>query len=274
MRIICILLLFLIEFNVRAQETKTIYANDKQVVGLFFPNEIRQAVVGSSNFTFSYNKENPQRVGLLQGIKGNESNLLVITATDEVFSYLLSYREELDTLNYFIVSKERKGLEKSVNRFAFKNILPAKMDTIIKPSKTHFKNRVEYFKKFSEYHLKHNQNSLKKKRKKGLKLHLKDLIYDRTEVYALIEIKNRSRIDFEVDYLRIFKVNGNNKRKSSYQKVPLAPVYTSRFPKMIKVGESQRFVLVVPKFTLGDAEKLLLEFKEFRGSRILQLDHE
>jgi len=258
--------------QLNAQQLKTVYANESKVVALFFPDEIRQAVVGSPNFTFSYNKENPQQVGLLQGVRGSESNLLVITAADEVFSYVLKYRKALDTLSYFVKRKERIGFEKSAIISPIKNDMLTKIDST--PTNFHkidSMNRLGYFEKFSKYHLKHNRNSLKKKRKQGIVLKLKNLIYNQKEVYALIEIKNKSKINFAVDYLKIFKVNGNSRRKSSYQKVELKPVYSHKLPKKIGVGERRDFVMVVPKYTLGDNEKIKLELKEYRGSRIVQL---
>ncbi len=257
---------------INAQELKTLFTNENNAVALFFPDEIQQAVVGSPNFTFSYNKENPQHVGLLQGVKGTDSNLLVITSSDEVFSYILKYRKSLDTLTHFVGKQERIGLEKSVSITALKNRMLVKTNPVFsQPSKVDSNYRVQYFEKFSSYHLKHNQNSLKKKRKKGVVMCLKDLVYDRTEVYAIIEIKNRSKIDFEIDYLKMFKVNGNRRRKSSYQKIEMKPIYRHNPPKIIEEGESRTFVLTTPKFTFGDKEKLLLELKETRGNRLLQL---
>ena len=269
---ILILISILTLSQTSAQELKTIGTNEREVVALFFPNEIRQAVVGSPNFTFSYNKENLQHVGLLQGVKGSESNLLVITSTDEVYAYKLKYLNNLDTLNYFIPRNERIGFESPLFPAPVQRSTSVLKDSVtMKTKRTDSPNRFEYFKKFSEFHLKHNRNSLKRKRKKGVVLHLRDLIYDRTEVYALVEIKNRSGIDFDMDYLKIFKVNGNKRKKSSYQKIEIEPVFRYSLPKIIKDGESREFVLTVPKFTFGDQEKLLLELKEHRGNRILQL---
>lgn len=272
MKTILFIFIGLVLGQISAQELKTIGTNETQVVALFFPDEIRQAVVGSPNFTFSYNKENPQHVGLLQGVKGGESNLLVITNSDEVFSYVLKYRKALDTLTYFIPRMERIGLEKPVIISPIKTSVSIKIDSqSIKSKQIDSQNQLEYFKKFSEFHLKLNRNILKRKWKNGMVLRLKDVIYDRTEVYALIEIKNKSGIDFEMDYLKIFKVNGNKRKKSSYQKIEMKPIYKHNHPKIIKEGESRDFVLIVPKFTFGDQEKLLLELKEYRGNRILQL---
>lgn len=260
---------------INAQGLKTIYTNENNAVALFFPDEIQQAVVGSPNFTFSYNKENPQHVGLLQGIKGTESNLLVITSSDEVFSYILKYRKSLDTLTHFVAKQERIGLEKPVSISVSENVVSAKTDALFtKSSKVGINYRVKYFEKFSNYHLEHNRNSQEKNRKQGVVLHLKDLVYDRTELYAIVEIKNRSKIDFEIDYLKIFKINGNKRKKSSYQKIEMKPIYRHHMPEIIRVGESLDFVLTVPKFTFGDKEKLLLELKEYRGNRLLQLIHD
>lgn len=272
MKIVAYISLLLCIHYMHAQQLKTIFTNENQAVSLFFPNKIRQAVVGSDAFTFSYNRETPQHFGLLQGVKGNSSNLLVITEVGQVYSYFVDYRENVDTLNYFIRSQERIGFEKPFVKVAVEDSVPytkrnRKIDSLgASPDK-----RVEYFKKFSEFHLKRNRNSLKKKRKNGLILHLKDLIYDRTEVYVLIEIKNKSGIDFEIDYLKTFQVNGNKRRKSSYQKIPLVPIYKHNFPMVVKDGKSKSFVFVLSKFTLGGSEKFSLELKEKRGNRMMQL---
>ena len=272
MKTILFIFLFLVLCQISAQELKTINTNERQVVALFFPDEIRQAVVGSPDFRFSYNKENPQHVGLLQGVKGGESNLLVITNSDEVFSYVLKYRKALDTLTYFIPKKQRIGLEKSFFISPIKNEVSIKIDSpSTKSPQIDSQNQLEYHKKFSKFHLRHNRNSLQRKRKKGMVLRLKDVIYDRTEVYALIEIKNKSGVDFEMDYLKLFRVNGNKRKKSSYQKIEMKPIHRYNLPKIIKVGEGRDFVLTVPKFTFGDTEKLLLELKEYSGGRLLEL---
>lgn len=271
MRILAFIWPFLIGIQINAQKAQTLYTNDNQVVGLFFPSSIRQAVVGSEDFTFSYNRENPQHIGLLQGNLGSKSNLLVITENGDVFSYVLAYRKKLDTLNHFVRPKERIGTERPSAGVISKSALShlpvdsPKTDS----SKVTIDYRMEYFKKFSEYHLKNNRNKLKHNRKDGLVIRLNDLIYDKTEVYAVIEIKNKSGIDFETDYLRIFKVNGNNRRKASYQKLILEPLLAYEFPAIIKDKKKASFVMVLPKFTLGDSEKLLFELKELRGGRII-----
>lgn len=241
-----------------AQQTlDTIYANDKKNVALFFPEPIRQGITGASNFVFTYNREKEQYFGLLQATPGTESNLLAITNSGDVYSYILKYKEQLPKLNYFITAKESIGSERPV---------------ILKQKPTSQPlNRIGYFKKFSSHLLKSKYNPIATKRKRGVKLQLQKLIYNAAEVYLVLEIKNKSEIDFGVDYLNIYRVNGNKKRKASYQKLLIQADYKHEMPSTIKAGESNRFVYVLPKFVLGEDEKLMIELKELNGSRKIQL---
>lgn len=272
MRLFLIPVILVFHTGLYAQKLKTIFTNEKEVVALFFPHTIDQGLTGSENFTFSYNRESPQHVGIVQGVSGKRSNLLVITENGDVYSYRLAYRKVLDTLNYFVAGTERIGAVAPAPIFSTmasltKTGYPEKPDG----NSDSLRYREEYFKKFSSYHLRHNDKRLKKRRKNGLVLRLKDLVYDKTEVYALIEIGNRSGIDLETDYLKVFKVHGNDRRKSSYQKLPLDILYRQNFPDKVKNGESASFVVVLPKFTLGASEKLMLELKELHGSRNVRL---
>jgi hypothetical protein len=254
------------------QNLKTIYTNKNQVVALFFPNPIRQALVGNNAFTFSYNKENAQNVGLLQGAAGEKSNLLVITENGSVYSYLLAYCKALDTLIFFVGTEESIGMERRSNEIVVNDLMA---DSEIHPPVSYHVDslmyRQEYFRRFSTYHLKHSKNSLEKKRKKGVILQLKDLVYDRGQVYAIVNLKNKFGIDYEVDYLKVYKINGNNRRKASYQKLQLESLHKQNFPNMVRDGENISFVIVLPKFTLGDSERLMFELDEQNGSRGLRL---
>lgn len=249
----------------------TLYANESHITALFFPSPIRQAVTGSENFSFSYNDETAQYFGILQGSPGTKSNLLVITQDGNAYSYRLEYRKLLTTTHRFVRSIESIGNEKpeldTMKAVSINKKTTIDSSNIVDPH--HYRNL--HFKSFSTYLIKQAYSPLKSKRKDGLVVRLLDLVYDRSEVYAIIEIENKSEIDFELDYLKIFKVNGNKKRKSSYQKLEMCPVFKYNFPKMVKHWESKRFVYVLPKFTLGDSEKIMIEVNELNGGRFLEL---
>ncbi|MEP1487585.1 MAG: DUF4138 domain-containing protein [Algibacter sp.] len=244
------------------QSLDTIYANEKKNVALFFSNPIRQGITGTSNFVFTYNREKEQYFGLLQATPGLESNLLAITNDGKVYSYILKYAQQLPKLNYFITTKESIGNEQP-EEIEEKLIVPPQNIDI---------NRTSYFQKFSSYLLKSKYEAIATKRKDGIKLQLEKMTYNSSEVYLVFQIKNNSGIDFEIDYLKVYSANGNNNRKASFQKLEQEAIYKYKAPSYIITGENKRLVYVLPKFVLGENEKLIVELKELKGSRKVILE--
>ena len=258
---IIIVFITLSNYIIAQNSLDTIYANENKNVALFFPEAIRQGITGANNFVFTYNREKEQYFGLLQATPGTESNLLTVTKGGQIYSYILKYREQLSKLNYFITSKESIGNE---------NPKDVEKTPIVQPQNI-YENKVPYYQKFSEYLLNSEYKAVATKRKKGIKLQLQKITYNASEVYLVIQIKNTSDIDFEIDYLSVYRTNGNRKRKASYQSLAQNVIYKYKMAYKVKTGQENRFVYVLPKFVLGDDEKLLVELKEMKGSRKLVL---
>ncbi|UII78622.1 DUF4138 domain-containing protein [Flagellimonas sp. CMM7] len=257
MKTIIIISITLCTNLVVAQQTlDTIYANDKKNVALFFPEPIRQGVTGTSNFVFTYNREKEQYFGLLQATPGTESNLITVTKNGQVYSYILKYKEQLPKLNYFLSDNESIGNERPIAR----TTEPQKMEVF--PS-----DKADYYQRACSYLLRSKGERVAVKRKKGLKLQLQKMTYYGSEVFLVIKVANRSGIDFDIDYLKVFTVNGNKKRKASHQRLEQKPFYKHQIPTSIAHGQIQRFVYVLPKFVLGNDEKLQVEMRERNGSR-------
>lgn len=68
------------------------------------------------------------------------------------------------------------------------------------------------------------------RRKKGIRLRLEKMVYHASEVYLVIELKNKSGIDLEIDYLNVYIANGNKRRKASYQKLAKKVIYKHQMP--------------------------------------------
>ncbi|WP_149275612.1 DUF4138 domain-containing protein [Pareuzebyella sediminis] len=256
-------LLFLslaLSISISAQrQLDTIYANDQKNVALFFQSPIRQGITGASHFVFTYNQEKEQYFGLLQAKPGLESNLLAVTSDGSVYSYILKYSKRVSKLNYFISANESIGNEAPIGK-------PVQQE---KKNIVTDENRISYFQRACDYLLKSKSQAIATKQKQGIKLELKQMVYDGSEVYLVIEVKNTSGINFDIDYLNVYRTNGNNKRKASYQRLQQDVIYQHHLQSSIINGLSQQFVYVLPKFVLGDNEKLMLELKELNGSRKL-----
>ena len=245
------------------QSPQTIYCNEHQNVALVMNAPIAQAVTGSENFIFTYNHTAVDSLGLLQGRPGTESNLLIRTTDGGLYSYILKYKDTLTKFVHFIKPQTRI------------NPIHTEKDTIkvnqINRKSSDSKYNDRYYKKFSQYYLNRNPQKLAVRRKAKLKLEVQGLYYYRDDVFMVIEIGNRSKIDFKVEDVTIAKIHGSKSRKSSYQKEVLKDLYRKDFPELVTSGSQKRFVMIFPKFTLGDHEHLEVILTENSGSRYLKL---
>lgn len=257
------ILVFVSVFS-EAQEKEildTIYANDQKNVALFFPNPIRQGVTGADHFIFTYNREKEQYFGLLQAQPGKESNLLIINNNGSVFSYIVRYKEALSKLNYFIPLSNAIGNEKPV-----KDKL-----TTTKTEEWRF-NASLYYERFCSYLVKRKQNIGRlKNRNDGIVLTVENIVFDKEELYFVIQIENRSSLDYDVNFLNLSIDTRKKGKKKSLQSLYQEPVYKYKLPTKITKKQIVRLVYVVPKFSISNERSIVLELNENNGERNVKL---
>lgn len=255
-------------FNGRAQARDTLFTNENHNVALFFPEKIRQAVVGAENYVFSYNQEHPQFFGLLKGSPGTSSNLLAITQDGQIYSYILTYKKELPELVYFLDINTSLGNEESK---VVEDVPSAGFSVTERQREFNNRQSFEGLEKQAAFYHSTTTGYLKKVRKEGTSLLVNSMNYNRKNTYVVLEIINNSPIDFEPEYLRLYLVRGNKRKNTSYQKLLKEPILRYNFPKKISSGEGKKFVYVFPKFTVGNKEHLELELREKEGNRYLKM---
>jgi len=239
----------------------TLYANETKNVALFFPSPIRQGIVGSDFFVFSFNRDIPQYFGLLQAQPGKESNLLVITTDGSIYSYIIKYKAELTRVNYFVEPQQRIGQEVQ-NRAASAPIT-------LKPTAA---IPLSHMKAVSAQLLKRKQRlGHLTKRNYGIKLTTKNIVFNKEHLYFVFEIENKSGLDYDVDFLEVaVQSRAKGKRKSS-QRIVKQPLYKHQFPKKVKKGERVRFVYVLSKYSLSNNNRVVVQLHEAQGERDLKL---
>ena len=263
---IIIVLVFISAFaKVNAQTTHlrdTIYANDTKNVALFFPEPIRQGITGSDNFVFTYNREKEQYFGLLQAKPGKESNLLVINRNGSIFSYIVRYKSQLSKLNYFIPLSNSIGNERPI----------AKDSVLGKSSVELVDNSTYYYQKFCSYLLERKQRIGRiKKRNEGIILNVENIVFDKDELYFVIEIENNSTLDYDLNFLNLSIETRQKGKRKSLQRLYKEPIYKHNLPSKIKENETARFVYVLPKFSLSDDRRAILELNEKDGERNIEM---
>jgi len=251
---------------VHAQPSRTldtIYANDQKNVALFFPEPIRQAIVGSENFVFTFNREKEQYFGLLQATPGYESNLLVISKNGRIFSYIIKYKEELTQINYFLSKADSLGSERP---------LPVVVSS--KPPENLSKlERKGHYKQLSALLLKRNQRIGRiKKRHQRITISLKNIVFDEGAFYFVIEIDNRSGLDYDVNFLKVAVQTRKKGKKKSLQTLYKEPLLKYHMPEKIAENTSRELVYVLPKFSLDKEHRVVLELNEKNGERNVKLN--
>lgn len=264
-RYILLLILFFCIVKSNAQETlalDTIYANDQKNVALFFPEPIRQGITGSENFVFTYNREKEQYFGLLQAKPGKESNLLVINRNGAIFSYIICYKKQLEKLNYFIPMVSSIGNERPIITDE-----EGQSDSI-----GQIENRTYYYQKFCEYLLVRKLRIGRiKKRIEGIVLSIENIVFDKEELYFVIRIENNSTLDYDLNFLDFSVETRQKGKKKSLQSLYQEPLFVHDRPTKIAEGETSRLVYVMPKFSLSNDRRAILELNESNGERNLKL---
>jgi hypothetical protein len=244
------------------QPLDTIYANDTKNVALFFPEPIRQGITGSDNFVFTYNREKEQYFGLLQATPGEESNLLVINKDGAVFSYIIRYREKLSKLNYFVPLSSSIGNEKP--------IIKDWVETETSVKSLDLDN--DYYQKFCSNLLEGKKRIRRlKKQHQGIVLSVKNIVFDKEELYFVIQIKNNSTLDYDLNFLNLSIETRQKGKRKSLQRLYQEPVFKAGLPSKIGANEKARFVYVMPKFSLSNDRRVLLELNEKNGERNVKL---
>lgn len=240
----------------------TIYANDTKNVALFFPEPIRQGITGSENFVFTFNREKEQHLGLLQAKPGKESNLLVINKNGAIFSYIVKYKKQLSKLNYFISESSSIGNENgSFEGVSDENEIP-KVPL----------SRQQYYERFCLYLLNQKPNiPIRRNRKDGVVLRLENIVFDKEELYFVVEIKNNSSMDYDLDFLNLSVETRQKGKRKSLQRIYKEPLHKHRLPSKIKEGTIERLVYVLPKFSISDERRVVLELNEKNGERDIKL---
>jgi len=247
----------------------TIYANDRMNVALIFPEPIRQGITGSEDFVFTYNREKEQHLGLLQAVPGEVSNLLVISITGSIFSYIVKYSEELEKLNYFIAETGKIGNE--IPELSEKLIEDQALFSDSKAEKE-VADKETYYQDFSSHLLRSKQRIGKlRKRKDGLELKVQNIVFHNSELYLVLEINNNSSIDYEPAFLNVSVETRKQGRKKSIQKLPVSTVYKHLVPEIIPQKKTNRFIYVLPKFSIAEDKIVVLDLKEQQGERDIKL---
>jgi hypothetical protein len=133
-------------------------------------------------------------------------------------------------------------------------------------------NRTFYYTKFSSYLLERKQRiGTIQKRNDGIILSIENIVFDKEELYFVIQIENKSTLDYDLNFLNLSIETRQKGKRKSLQKLIQEPIYKYNLPSRIAEGKVIRLVYIVPKFSISNDRRMVVELNEKNGERDLKL---
>ena len=231
-----------------------------KTVHVIFPAPVRYVDLGSPNLIAGKadGAENVIRVKATTRHFRQETNMSVITEDGNFYTFNVKYADEPLLLNVEMCDFIHDG--ESVNRPSnameiylteLDNESPRLVRLIMKSVHENDKRRIRHIgsKRFGVQFL-----------LKGMYTH-SDLLYFHTQV------KNTSHVPFDVDFITFKIVDKKVVKRTAMQELVIYPVRASKYVTRVNGRESECTVFALPKFTIPDDKKLVVEMLEKQGGR-------
>lgn len=292
-----VFLLFLLPLLIMAQQR--IEVSEDFTTVLFFPDAITESIIGNNQEylikpggSSSDIGKRTLRIGYVKVDKVEKNtNLTVITKDGNTYEFLLFYTKTPKKLTYYIKGNLSSAnlfdtYEKTNNNTEVK--LPVSYYTEgvetadagpdsnieivdIANSSTYESDRTAYIEKVCKSTLDTPKRIYKTYDKSGnVKLTLKQVSYDRDELYFHLRFENKGGQTYDVDFINS-SLGTAYKGSSTNQTIPLTPVMVYNRPERVKGKSNVDFIMVFSKFSINDNKELLIDLAEKEGERDLLL---
>lgn len=231
-----------------------------KTVHVIFPAPVRYVDLGSPNLIAGKadGAENVIRVKATTRHFRQETNMSVITEDGNFYTFNVKYADEPLLLNVEMCDFIHDG--ESVNRpnnameiylTELDNESPRLVQLIMKSVHENDKRRIRHIgsKRFGVQFL-----------LKGMYTH-SDLLYFHTQV------KNTSHVPFDVDFITFKIVDKKVVKRTAMQEQVIYPLRAYNYVTRVNGRDSECTVFALPKFTIPDDKKLVVEMFEKQGGR-------
>lgn len=236
-----------------------------KTVSIIFPAPVRSVDLGSRDIIAdkAADVENVLKVKANQ-IGFNETNFSVITADGKFYSFVVSYNESPATLALNLVGdqvnlKARKqplgGTESQAGSVHFANVAASQSDLALASDRVLHKAR--------------RIRRIGDDRSK-MAVKLKGVFVKDNVLYYRLAFRNRSNLNYDLDYVRFFIVDKTVAREASHQEIEVRPIYVHNDPIRTVKGHSQvEKVYAFQRFTIPADKVLQVQTGEQNGGRQL-----
>lgn len=180
-----------------------------------------------------------------------ETNLTVITADGRLYSYILNYTDNPSQLNIQYSSQQSK-----ISETIFSTGLTNEAEMQADAERIIGKTRTIRGIKDAKY---------------GMQLRLNSLFIRDNIMYYQIQLKNDSNINYDIGQLRFFISDRRKSKRTATQELETKPLYVHQNTATVIGKTEHSFVFALPKFTIPDNKRLIIQVMEKNGGRNLEL---
>ena len=232
----------------------------EKTVHIIFPAPVKYVDLGNTNLVAGKadGAENVLRVKAAVRNFTEETNMSVITEDGDFFSFNVKYVDEPLLLNIEMCDFIHDG--EAVNRpnnamdiylTELENESPRLVRLIMKSVYRDDKRRIRHIgsKRF------------------GVQFLLKGLYTHGNLLYFHTEVKNGTHVPFDVDFVSFKIVDKKIMKRTAMQEQAVYPLRAYHYITRVDGKKKERSVFALPKFTLPDDKKLVVELAEKQGGR-------
>jgi conjugative transposon TraN protein len=223
---------------------------------LIFPYAIKSVDRGSSVVLAQKAKGVNNILQVKAGRQGfPQTNVTVVTADGEFYSFLVDYTTEPSVLNLSF-SKDSNSIIESAEKD--KAVLSdAPLDEAACQSFTSEINRQKHF-----LHL--------RTREQKISVSLQSIWLTNKVIWLALQLQNKSLIDYTPDYIRFFVRDKKRGKRTAVQETEILPLYGNT-DSTVAGNQSQKIVFAFQSFTIPKTQELVIQVGEQNGGRSLVL---
>jgi conjugative transposon TraN protein len=180
-----------------------------------------------------------------------QTNLTVVTADGQLYSFVLKYDEHCPQLNLILNKTKSEAQE------------------IYFSSDTGNEENIQKYSKLAFYDKKKLRGE--KENKYNIQFQLSGIFIRDDVMYYRINITNNSKINYDVDQLRFFIRDNKKVKRTASQEIEIVPVYILNNVAAIGGESENTFVFAFPKFTIPEQKHLAMQLMEKNGGRHVEL---
>jgi len=231
-----------------------------KTVHVIFPSLVRYVDLGSSDIIAGKAEGSGNVIRVKAAVQGfqRETNFSVITEEGSFYSFNVKYSEEPEKLN--IEMKDFINDGETVNRA--NNSMDIYMEELAQESPKVVNLIMKSIYNSNKREIKHIGS-----KRFGIQFLLKGIYTHNGFLYFHTQIKNSTKVDYDIDFMRIKIVDKKIAKRTAIQEQVITPLRAFRYELLVQGEKTGRAVFAMSKFTIPDDKQLVIELYEKNGGR-------